>query len=58
VETPDRDSGRVIRLSRELSWPVAIVVALALVVAVNVIFIYVAVSGADDVAPSYVSGER
>jgi hypothetical protein len=36
-----------------LLWPVGITVALIIVVVVNAIFIYVAVSGADDVAPSY-----
>ena len=38
---------------RDLLWPIAIAVLLALVVIVNAVFIYVAVSGADDVAPSY-----
>jgi hypothetical protein len=36
----------------------AIAVALAVVVLVNAIFIYVAVTGADEVAPSYNQGER
>ena len=36
-----------------LLWPIGITVAFIIVVLVNAIFIYVAVSGADDVAPSY-----
>ena len=36
-----------------LLWPVGITVALIIVALVNAIFIYLAVSGADDVAPSY-----
>lgn len=38
---------------RDLLWPIAITVLLALVVIVNAVFIYVAVSGADEVAASY-----
>jgi hypothetical protein len=33
-------------------------VGLVLVVLVNAVFIYIAVSGADDVVPSYVTEER
>jgi hypothetical protein len=49
---------RRLTIDRALIWPVAIAVGLALVVMVNAIFIYVAVKGADDVAPSYVQGNR
>ena len=34
-------------------WPIAIIVALVVVVLVNALFIFLAVSGADDVVPSY-----
>lgn len=39
-------------------WPVILAIALAVVVLVNGVFIYIAVTGADPVAPSYNSGER
>jgi hypothetical protein len=39
-------------------WPIAIVIGLVLVVLVNLAFIYIAVSGADQVVPSYHSEER
>ena len=39
-------------------WPVLITVGLVFVVVVNAIFIYIAVSGADDVVPSYQTEER
>lgn len=39
-------------------WPVAIVVGLTLVIAVNAAFIVVAVSGADEVVESYITEER
>ena len=45
-------------LTRDRIWPVAIAIALALVVLVNAIFIYIAVTGADEVVPSYNQGER
>lgn len=47
---PDRWSQRI--------WPIGITLALMVVVAVNVAFIVVAVSGADPVAESYEAGER
>ena len=47
-----------ITLSRDHLWPWIIGIALAVVMAVNAAFIYIAVSGADSVAPSYNSGER
>jgi hypothetical protein len=39
-------------------WPIIIIVGLILVIVVNGIFIYIAVSGADDVVPSYTTEER
>lgn len=39
-------------------WPIFITVGLVLVVLVNALFIYIAVSGADDVVPSYHTEER
>ena len=39
-------------------WPILITAGLALVILVNAIFIFIAVSGADDVVPSYVTEER
>jgi hypothetical protein len=39
-------------------WPTIIIVGLALVIAVNAIFIYIAVKGADEVVPSYQTEER
>ncbi len=46
------------QLSDDMVWPAIIVVALVLVVVVNAVFIYIAVTGADEVAPSYVAGQR
>jgi len=39
-------------------WPVIIGTALAVVILVNGVFIYIAVKGADPVVPSYVTEER
>jgi hypothetical protein len=39
-------------------WPLAIALGLLLVVVVNAIFIYVAVSGSDGVVPSYATEPR
>lgn len=50
--------GRRLLLSDDAVWPAIIIIAMAVVMAVNAAFIYIAVSGADDVAPSYVDGER
>jgi hypothetical protein len=44
--------------SRVRLWPILITVGLVLVMIVNAIFIYIAVSGADDVVPSYQTEER
>ncbi|MBT3326962.1 MAG: hypothetical protein HN396_12030 [Gemmatimonadales bacterium] len=46
------------KLTRDHVWPVGITVGLLLVVAVNVVFIVLAVSGQDEVESSYVAGER
>ncbi|MBT8395337.1 MAG: hypothetical protein HKO65_08375 [Gemmatimonadetes bacterium] len=48
------EAGRV----RFRLWPVIITLGLVLVVVVNAVFIYIAVSGADDVVPSYRTEER
>lgn len=47
-----------ITLSRDQIWPLIIVVGLAIVMAVNAMFIYIAVTGADEVVPSYNAGQR
>jgi hypothetical protein len=47
-----------ITLSRDHLWPWIIGIALAVVLAVNAAFIYIAVTGADSVVPSYNTGER
>ncbi len=41
-----------------LLWPVVLAIAFAVVVAVNAMFIYLALSGSDDVVPSYHSEPR
>jgi hypothetical protein len=41
-----------------MRWPLAITVGLLIMIAVNICFMYIAVSGADEIAPSYVEGER
>ena len=46
------------KLTRDHVWPVAITIALLVVVAVNVVFIVLAVGGQDEVESSYVAGER
>ena len=45
-------------ISDDMVWPIIIVVALVLVVVVNAVFIYIAVTGADAVVPSYMAGQR
>ena len=47
-----------ITLKKDHLWPVLIAVALALVMVVNAVFIYIAVSGSDEVVPSYTEGQR
>ena len=39
-------------------WPILITVGLLVVLLVNGIFIYIAVKGADQVVPSYITEER
>ena len=39
-------------------WPILIALGLFLVILVNAVFIYIAVSGADQVVPSYTTEER
>jgi len=51
-------AARRLTLSHELVWPIAIGIALAVVIAVNATFIWIAVRGADEVAPSYLHGDR
>jgi hypothetical protein len=34
-------------------WPIAIAIGLLVIILVNLVFIYIAVSGADEVVPSY-----
>ena len=54
-EVPNR---RTIEIRSEWVWPLAIIVALLITAAVNAAFIYIAVTGADDVVPSYFTEER
>jgi len=49
---PEADAGR------DWVWPAAIIGGLLLVVCVNIAFIWIAVSGADEVVPSYAAEER
>lgn len=44
--------------ARDLRWPLGIALALIVTVLVNVAFIYIAVSGADDVVPTYQTEPR
>jgi hypothetical protein len=48
----------VVEIRSDWAWPAAIAAGLFLVVIVNVVFIWVAVSNADPVVPSYVLEER
>jgi hypothetical protein len=54
---PLREKG-AITLKKDHLWPALIAVALALVMVVNAVFIYIAVSGSDEVVPSYTEGQR
>jgi len=49
---------RLITLTADHAWPIGIALALFVVIMVNVAFIVIAVSGQDEVAASYVEGER
>lgn len=40
------------------AWPIAIVIGLLIVIAMNVAFAFVAVGGQDEVVPSYTSEPR
>ena len=58
---PDADAAirpRSVVIRPEWIWPAAIIIALLIVVAVNAAYIWIAVSGADDVVPSYVTEDR
>ena len=48
----DREASDAHRAGSRL-WPIGITIGLILVILVNVAFIYIAVSGADGVVPSY-----
>lgn len=59
AKAPTRtDEGSGEKAGRFRLWPVLITLGLVLVVLVNAVFIYIAVSGADDVVPSYQSEKR
>ncbi len=49
---------RTLTLTRDHVWPLGIAIALLIVIAVNVTFIVIAVRGQDEIAQSYVEGER
>ena len=44
--------------SKDRRWPVGIALGLLLIILVNLAFIYIAVSGADEVVPSYKTEPR
>ncbi len=48
----------MVKLTRDHVWPVGITIALLIVVAVNIAFIVIAVGGQDEVAESYMEGNR
>ncbi|MDA0313576.1 MAG: hypothetical protein O2992_15900 [Gemmatimonadetes bacterium] len=48
----------MVKLTRDHVWPVGITIVLLIVVAVNVVFIVLAVGGQDEVAESYTEGKR
>jgi len=50
VVSPDRGTDR--------RWPIAVAIGLAVVILVNLVFIYVAVSGRDEIVPSYTTERR
>ena len=47
-----------VRKFDRLLWPIMIVVGLLIVILMNAVFIYVAVSGRDEVVPSYQTEAR
>lgn len=50
--------GEQISAKQDTLWPWMITLGLLFVVVVNVGFIVIAVTGADEVAPSYIQGDR
>jgi hypothetical protein len=57
TERENRGAGAA-KPGRDHLWPWFLAIGLALVVVVNGIFIWIAVNGADEVAPSYSQGDR
>ena len=47
-----------VRKFDRLLWPIMIVVGLLIVIIMNAVFIYVAVSGRDEIVPSYHTESR
>lgn len=43
---------------RNRRWPLAIAIGLGFVIVVNLVFIYIAVSGRDEIVPSYQTERR
>lgn len=43
---------------RHLRWPIGIAIGLFLVILVNLVFIYIAVSGRDEIVPTYQTERR
>lgn len=58
MEAPDPVLIKMPGFIPEALWPRAILIGLLLVVAVNIAFIYIAVSGADEVVSSYLTEGR
>ena len=56
--TPKEETGEDGGGGKSLIWPMIITVGLIVVLVVNVLFIYIAVKGADAVVPSYNTEER
>jgi hypothetical protein len=57
--TPDQSVEPATERSRGAwIWPAAIILALAIVVAINAAFAFIAVGGQDEVVPSYTSEPR
>ncbi|MDH4043218.1 MAG: hypothetical protein OEY20_11585 [Gemmatimonadota bacterium] len=43
---------------RDRRWPIAVAIGLGVVIVVNLVFIYIAVSGRDEIVPSYQTERR